>query len=281
MNDSVLDSVQHYQAVAHAIHYIRANAKRQPTLKNIADAMGFSEYHLQRVFAAWAGVSAKRFLQYVTKARALEALRRSQDILSVSLDAGLSGPGRLHDLMVSCEAMSPGEMKTLGKGLEIGFGLANTPFGQALLGWTPRGICHLVFCDGDESVQAELLVSRWPESTLRRDDQAASLLSDRIFDKELERGKLHLVIRGTNFQIKVWEALLRVPSSRVVSYQQLATLAGVPSAQRAVGSALAANTVGYLIPCHRVIRSDGELGSFRWGVARKQAIQAWEACAGE
>ncbi len=281
MNDSALNSAEHYEAVAHAIHYIRANAKHQPSLKDIADAMGFSEYHLQRVFAAWAGVSPKRFLQHVTKERALEALRKSQDILGVSLDAGLSGPGRLHDLMVSCEAMSPGEIKALGKGLVIGFGLAHTPFGQALLGWTSRGICHLVFCDSDKSEQIELLKSRWPESTLRQDDKAALLLADRIFAKELERGKLHLVIRGTNFQMKVWEALLTLPSSRVISYRQLAELAGVPSAQRAVGSALAANTVGYLIPCHRVIRSDGELGNFRWGVARKQAIQAWEACAGE
>ncbi|GAA4650141.1 methylated-DNA--[protein]-cysteine S-methyltransferase [Kistimonas scapharcae] len=278
MNDSALDSAEQYQTIARAIHYICANAKRQPTLKEIAEAMGFSEYHLQRVFTAWAGVSPKRFLQYVTKAHALEALRASQDVLGVSLDAGLSGSGRLHDLMVSCEAMSPGEIKALGGGLVIGFGLAPTPFGQALLGWTPRGICHLVFCDSDESVQIESLKSRWPESTLQRDDLAASQLSGRIFAKELERGKLHLVIRGTNFQIKVWEALLQVPSSRVVSYRQLAELAGVPKAQRAVGSALAANTVGYLIPCHRVIRSDGELGSFRWGVARKQAIQTWEAC---
>ncbi|WP_211824134.1 methylated-DNA--[protein]-cysteine S-methyltransferase [Kistimonas asteriae] len=281
MNDCALDSAQQYQAIAQAIHYIRANARCQPTLKEIAEVMGFSEYHLQRVFTAWAGVSPKRFLQYVTKSHALEALRASQDVLGVSLDAGLSGPGRLHDLMVSCEAMSPGEIKALGRGLVIGFGLAQTPFGLALLGWTPRGICHLVFCDSDEAVQVESLKSRWPESTLQRDDQAASLLSGQIFAKELERGKLHLVIRGTNFQIKVWEALLTVPSSQVVSYRQLAELAGVPSAQRAVGSALAANTVGYLIPCHRVIRSDGELGSFRWGVARKQAIQAWEACLDE
>ena len=277
MNDSALDSAQQYQTIKHAIDYIRANARHQPSLKVIAGAMNLSEYHLQRLFTAWAGVSPKRFLQYLTKEHALKALRESGDVLSASLDAGLSGPGRLHDLMVNCEAMSPGEIKAQGKGLVIGFGLASTPFGLALLGWTPRGVCHLVFCDGDESGQIALLESRWPDSTLKRDDRAAARFSDRIFAGELERGKLHLVIRGTNFQLKVWEALLQVPPGRVVSYRQLAEIAGVPKAQRAVGSALAANTVGYLIPCHRVIRSDGHLGSFRWGVARKQAIQTWEA----
>ena len=278
MNDSALDTAQQYQTIEKAIHYIRSNVRYQPSLKAIAEAMNLSEYHLQRLFTAWAGVSPKRFLQYLTKEHALKALSESGDVLGASLDAGLSGPGRLHDLMVSCEAMSPGEIKTQGKGLVISFGLASTPFGGALIGWTSRGVCHLVFCDGDESVQIAVLGSRWPESTLTRDDRAASQLSDRIFTGELERGKLHLVIRGTNFQLKVWEALLQVPPAHVVSYRQLAEMAGVPKAQRAVGSALAANTVGYLIPCHRVIRSDGDVGSFRWGVARKQAIQVWESC---
>lgn len=267
---------RHYAIVAQAIAFIRSNARRQPGLAEIAAEVGLSEQRLQRVFSAWAGISPKRFLQYLTKQRASEALRQSSDILSVALESGLSGPGRLHDLMISCEAMTPGEIKTQGKGVTVCQGTAATPFGNSLIGWTRRGLCYLAFCDGDEAARERELASQWPRANLIRDDDGASHLSQRIFPAQPMTGKLHLLLRGTNFQIKVWEALINTRPPQLLSYSQLASLIDAPRAQRAVGSAVAANSIGYLIPCHRVIRESGESGHYRWGSSRKQAIQAWE-----
>ncbi len=266
-----------YAVVARAIAYIRANAHRQPPLWEIAAAVNLSEHHLQRVFAAWAGISPKRFLQFLTKEHAKLALQQSADLLGAALSAGLSGPGRLHDLMVSSEAMSPGEIKAGGKGVALGCGLASTPFGDAMIGWTPRGVCYLAFCDGDHEERQRELTFQWPAATLVRNDREAARLSKRIFPALPMPGRLHLVLRGTNFQLKVWEALLDTRPSQLISYGQLARMAGSPNAQRAVGSAVAANSISYLIPCHRVIREGGELGNYRWGSDRKMAIQAWEA----
>lgn len=288
-------AARHYAQVARAIAHLRAHATRQPSLAEVAAATGLSEHHLQRVFSEWAGVSPKRFLQALTKERALRALRESAGVLDAALAAGLSGPGRLHDLIVSCEAVTPGEVKALGAGLAIGHGLAATPFGAALLAWTPRGLCHFEFCDGDgetgrdggggqepgsRSAAAPLaaLRARWPAASLQRDDAQAAALAARIFPRVPGPGELHLVLRGTNFQIKVWEALLRTRPGQLVSYGQLAAMAGVPPrASRAVGSAVGANTLAVLIPCHRVIRGSGEGSDYRWGAVRKLALQAWEA----
>lgn len=266
-----------YAVVARAIDYLRRHALQQPSLAEVADAVHLSEFHLQRVFAAWAGISPKRFLQYLTKEHARQALRASDDLLSVTVSSGLSSAGRLHDLMVSCEAMTPGEIRRGGAGLTLGWGQALTPFGEALVAWTPRGLCHLAFLDGDASDRQAELQGLWPSAHFQRDDAQAQQWLDRVFTRTPQPGTLHLVLRGTNFQLKVWEALLRVEPSRVVSYSQLAQLAGAPKAQRAVGSALAANTIGYLIPCHRVIRETGEVGQYRWGPPRKAAMLAWEA----
>lgn len=266
-----------YATVARAIEFIRTHAEHQPGLAEIAAAVGLSTYQLQRLFSAWAGLSPKRFLQYLTKEHARQALRASADVLDAALGAGLSGPGRLHDLMVSCEAMTPGEIRALGRGVELAYGLAPTPCGDALFGWTARGVCHLAFCDSDHDGQLDALRRAWPAAALRRDDAAARALAARVFPAAPQPGRLHLVLRGTNFQIKVWEALLRIPPATTISYGTLATLAGEPSAQRAVGSALAANRIGYLIPCHRVIRADGACGNYRWGAERKLALRAWEA----
>lgn len=271
------DRTRQYVLVARAIEFIRANALRQPTLAEVADAVHLSEFHLQRVFAAWAGISPKRFLQYLTKEHARQALRASSDLLSVADAAGLSGPGRLHDLMVSCEAMTPGEIKSGGAGVMLGYGSAQTPFGVALAGWSARGLCHLAFIDGDEGHRFSELAALWPAAQRVRDDERAQQWLDQVFPSVPQRGQLHLLLRGTNFQIKVWEALLKVGPSHRVSYSQLAGMADVPRAQRAVGSALAANTIAYLIPCHRVIRESGNFGNYRWGVARKSAMLAWEA----
>lgn len=271
------DQHRHYRIVSQAIEFIRCNALRQPGLAEIASEVHLSEQRLQRVFSAWAGISPKRFLQYLTKEHAKLALRQSGDLLNVALQSGLSGPGRLHDLMVTCEAMTPGEIKALGDKVRIGYGSTYTPFGDALLGWTRRGLCYLAFCDGDEAAREAELVSHWPYATLYQDDSAAIRLAERIFPIQQAPGKLHLVLHGSNFQLKVWEALLNTRPSQLLSYGQLAAMIKAPRSARAVGSAVAANTIGYLIPCHRVIRENGESGSYRWGANRKLAIRAWEA----
>ena len=264
---------RHYDIVAASIRYLRAHARAQPGLGEIAAAVGLSEFHLQRVFSEWAGISPKRFLQHLNKEHARNALRESADLLSASLAAGLSTPSRLHDLMVTCEAMTPAEVRAGGAGLEIRFGEADTPFGNACIGWTRRGLCHLEFCPpGSGNLRAA-----WPAADLCVDPAGAEQLARQIFPRQPEGGRLHLLLRGSNFQLKVWEALLRIPPGHLASYTQLSRLAGVPRAQRAVGSALAANAIAYLIPCHRVIRESGEIGQYRWHSERKQALIAWEA----
>ena len=266
-----------YALVARAIEFIRAKTVEQPSLEDIAAYVGLSAYHLQRLFSQWAGVSPKRFLQYLTKEHATAALRRADDVLGVSLAVGLSAPSRLHDLIVTCEAMTPGEVKALGTGVTIGHGYAGTPFGSALFGWTTRGVCYLEFCDDDQVVKLAALKTYWSGANFVADDAQAIMLAALIFPETPTPGKLHLVLRGTNFQIRVWEALLRTAPADLLSYAQLAARAGVPRAPRAVGSALAANMLGYLIPCHRVIRGDYGLGNYRWGLTRKAALLTWES----
>jgi AraC family transcriptional regulator of adaptative response/methylated-DNA-[protein]-cysteine methyltransferase len=265
-----------YAAVARAIAFIRANAARQPELAEIAAAAHLSEFHLQRLFSSWAGLSPKRVLQYLTKEHALTALRASAGMLDTALDAGLSGPGRLHDLMVTCEALTPGEIRAGGAGVELRHGVAATPLGAALFGWTPRGLCHLAFCDGDAAAGLAALQTDWPAANFVRDDAGATTLAGRVFPAVPVPGKLHLLLRGTNFQIKVWEALLKIPPATLISYGDLAVRVDRPQAARAVGSAVAANSIAYLIPCHRVIRDDGSVSNYRWGVERKLALQVWE-----
>lgn len=286
MSDVSTTQDKNYQAVSRAIVYIRRHARRQPSLAEVAAEVNLSESHFQRIFSEWAGISPKRFLQFLTKEYARQALKESADILSTSLDAGLSGAGRLHDLMITCEAMTPGEVKAQGQGVTVHYGVTSTPFGLALLAWTSRGVCKLAFGEydspdsGNDFLLDELALE-WPCATLLRDDVAADKLSKRIFHPKSHKAgqapqKLHLLLRGTNFQIKVWEALMNIGSSRVVSYSTLARLAGLPKAQRAVGSALAANRIAYLIPCHRVIRESGDVGVYHWGSERKAMMLAWE-----
>jgi AraC family transcriptional regulator of adaptative response/methylated-DNA-[protein]-cysteine methyltransferase len=272
-----------YETIAEAIRFVRRRARAQPSLAEVAQHVGLSPHHLQRLFAAWAGVSPKRFLQYLTKEHAKALLRESRDVLGAALEAGLSGPGRLHDLMVACEAVTPGELHAGGPGLEIAYGFADTPFGHVLVGTTARGVCHLHFVeDGGEALALERLHAEWPRAALVSRGEAAGAVATRMFaGARAGQGPLHLWLRGTNFQIKVWEALLRVPAGAAVSYRDLARLAGTPGAARAAGSALARNPIAVLIPCHRVIREDGSLGQYRWGAERKQALLAWECAARE
>ena len=271
------EKARQFVLVARAISFIRDNAKLQPSLEQVAAATHVSPFHLQRLFAEWAGISPKRFLQYLTKEYAKQKLKSSHDVLSVTEDAGLSSTSRLHDLMVSCEAMTPGEIKAGGEGLEIGYGFAFSPFGETLVGWTTRGICHFAFTMANHEAMLAELVAYWPNASFSHDDSQAQHLLQDIFPATPSRGRVHLVLRGTNFQIKVWEALIHTDFGHVTSYQKLADRAGHSRAQRAVGTALAANHIGFLIPCHRVIRESGDVGNYRWGSERKLAMLAWEA----
>jgi AraC family transcriptional regulator of adaptative response/methylated-DNA-[protein]-cysteine methyltransferase len=265
------DHHPHYRLVARAIAALAAGA--DPSLAELSGRLGVSEFHLQRVFGEWAGVSPKRFMQFISKERALAALRTENDVLTATLSAGLSSPGRLHDLMVSCEAVTPGEARAFGAGLRIRYGTHATALGQAFIGLTERGICHLRFVDEDSDPLAELR-DEWPEATLVADPLAAREALDAL---ARPCAPMRLWLKGTNFQIKVWEALLRVPEGALVSYAGLATAAGMPAAVRAVASAVAANPVAWLVPCHRVIRRSGVLGQYRWGPERKAALIGWEA----
>lgn len=264
-----------YKTIAKAIDFIRDHAKSQPTLEQIAHAVNMSEYHLQKTFSSWAGITPKRFLQFLNKESAIQALKENQTIIDAVHQTGLSSGGRLYDLTVTCEALTPGEIKSAGRGVTMEFGEGLTPFGEALIGWTKRGICHLVFLN-NKDLDQQLFRSLWPEAEFQRDTTGAQNLLDQIFKQGLKPGKVHLLLKGTNFQIKVWQALLKVGHGQLVSYQQLAQRAGCSKAARAIGGAMSANSIAYLIPCHRVIRQSGELSHYQWGPERKAAIQIWE-----
>lgn len=273
-----------HAAIDAAIDYLAANVERQPTLDEVARVAGMSPHHFQRTFKQWTGVSPKRFLQYVTLGHAKKLLTTRSSVLDTALDLGLSGPSRLHDLFVACEAVTPGEYKRRGDGLEIRFGLHPSPFGRALIAATERGICWLGFVrDGDETEIIAELESDWPAARCVHDQAATAALAARALrrpgdgpDGANDAAPLRLVLYGTNFQIKVWEALLRIPPGEVASYGEIARAAGSPRAVRAVGRAVGANPISLLIPCHRVILNSGVIHNYRWGVTRKRRILAIE-----
>lgn len=269
-----------YERIAQAIRFLETHHKAQPSLSEVADSVHLSEYHFQRLFTRWVGISPKRFLQFLTKEHAKELLARSENILEVAYETGLSGPGRLHDLMIATEAVTPGEIKSRGEGLDIRYGIHATPFGDCLLASTERGICDLIFLEQDRPDGAlATLQQRWKMADLRQDDHQTRPIVRRIFSR-LAGGEagtpLNLYLRGTNFQIKVWEALLLIPAGVVVSYEDIATHLGMPGASRAVGNAVSSNPIPVIIPCHRVIRKAGEFGGYRYGAARKKALLGWE-----
>lgn len=266
-----------YERIERALHYIEANVRRQPALDEIAAHLGLSEFHFQRLFTQWAGITPKRFMQFLTKEHAKALLRRSQNVLDASLAVGLSGPGRLHDLLVSCEAMTPGELRAGGAGVVIHYGIHPSPFGECLVAETARGICHLAFVQQDRDAAVAMLHDDWPRAQLRENEAATRALVDSIFEPAPRARPLPVLLKGTNFQLKVWEALLAIPPGTLVSYQAIARYIHMPSAARAVGAAVGQNRIAYLIPCHRVIQSLGDFGQYRWGGARKKAIVGWEA----
>jgi AraC family transcriptional regulator, regulatory protein of adaptative response / methylated-DNA-[protein]-cysteine methyltransferase len=275
--DQYTELSEDYQRVEQAIRFLEQNYRRQPELKEVAESIHLSEYHFQRLFTRWVGISPKRFLQFLTKENAKAMLENSHGILEAAYNSGLSGPGRLHDLFVATEAVTPGEFKHKGAGLTIRYGFHPSPFGQCLVGVTGRGICHLSFVQpGGRSQALDELQKAWPEASLQEDPQATRPLISQIFTLSEQSGPLGLHLCGTNFQIKVWEALLRIPPGTVVSYEDLAVSVGMPHAARAVGHAVGSNPVPVLIPCHRVIRKTGEFGSYHYGAARKKALLGWE-----
>ena len=268
-----------FERIETVIQYIEQNFKQQPELKDISDHIGLSEFHLQRLFKRWVGISPKRFLQYLTKEHAKTLLRQSENVLSVTFDSGLSGPGRLHDLFVNCEAVTPGEYKQMGEGLIIDYGTHQTPFGRCLIAKTDRGVCGLFFLKGDdEQLYVQRLKHDWPAANLKKNPEKTFSSVDKIFNIESWQNNkpFSLFVQGTNFQIKVWEALLKIPRGNVVAYGEIAEYVGQPKAVRAVGTAVARNPISFLIPCHRVIRKYGDFGNYQGGTARKKAIIAWE-----
>ena len=265
-----------YARVEQAISYLEENYRDQPELETVAEAVVLSATRFQRMFKRWAGISPKRFVQYLTLDHARRRLADSASVLDATYDSGLSGPGRLHDLFVTYEAMTPGDFKRDGDGVEIAYGVHPSPFGPCFIGETERGVCALGFADDAASpTPLEDFKQRWRNADFHEDRKLTSETAARIF--AAASGRLALDLRGTNFQLKVWEALLRIPPGAVVSYDALAGALDKLGAARAVGGAVAANPVSYLIPCHRVIRKSGRFHNYYWGPERKRAMLAWEA----
>jgi AraC family transcriptional regulator of adaptative response/methylated-DNA-[protein]-cysteine methyltransferase len=268
-----------YTRIKQVIFFIVKNANRQPDLQEIAEHIHLSEYHLQRLFTRWVGVSPKRFLQFITKEHARRLLADAANILETTYQIGLSSPGRLHDLFITWEAVTPGEYKARGDGLTINISFQPTPFGEILLGSTDRGICHLSFIMPAGRAEAiKALQEDWRCAKLVEKSHLEPHLVERIFQPSTpSTGQpIHVFMSGSNFQLKVWEALLRIPSGNVVSYRDIASYLGNPDASRAIGNALARNPVAVLIPCHRVIHSLGEFGQYHYGETRKVALLGWE-----
>ncbi len=280
MNEYTAQTTLDYQRIEQAIQYLENNFQSQPSLEEIAASVHLSKYHFQRLFKQWAGVTPTQFMHFLTVDYAKERLSQAQTVFDTSLDAGLSSAGRLHDLFVNFEAVTPGEYKSRGSGLTIQYGFHPTPFGGCLLAQTSRGICALRFVASDKKDNALADLKReWPAATFMADPSSTQAAVDRLFSpvKWDQTQPFHLYLKGTNFQVKVWHALLSIPQGAMVSYGDLAAFMGRPTAVRAASGAVAKNPIAYLIPCHRVISKAGQIHHYRWGSARKRAILGWEA----
>jgi len=273
-----------YERVAKSIRYLEQHHADQPGLAALAGAAGLSPFHFHRLFSAWAGVTPKDFLQCLTLAHVKTSLRDGDSVLNAALDAGLSGPGRIHDLCVTLDAASPGEMKSGGAGLKITYGFARSPFGEALIAETHRGICHLSFPGDEARARATYnLRGEWFAAKFERADARAEKLAETIFARQgctPSRRRLRAFVRGTPFQLRVWRALLRVPSGSLTTYGRLSQAIPQSGAARAVGTAVGSNPIAFIIPCHRVIRETGVLGNYRWDPIRKRAMIGWELSRG-
>lgn len=272
-----MSKLNEYRVVEKAIRYLWEHAERQPSLEDVAEHVSLSKYHFHRTFRGWAGVTPKQFLSYLTIERAKSLLRDAQPVLRAAHESGLSGAGRLHDLFVTVEAMTPGEYRRAGAGVGVRYAFYPSPFGEALLAATDRGLCAVGFTDDrDRAAAVADLAERWPGAELIAAPEIAEEFAGRIFPIPSASGRIRLHLKGTNFQLRVWEALLRIPAGKVVRYGDVARAVGAPRAARAVGAAVGSNPIAYLIPCHRVIRSTGTIGDYRWGSDRKRAMLGWE-----
>ena len=282
MNLTMNENHINYKRIEQAILYLEKNFQHQPELEEVAEKVHLSPFHFQRIFTEWAGISPKRFLQYLTVDYLKNKLDRSKNLVTAAEDAGLSSQSRVYDLFTTLEAVTPQEYKQHGAGIRIEYGIHETLFGTCLIGVTERGICWLSFLYTDEDPRMEIgkMKEHWHNSMFHQDQELTSAFIDKIFDAaKSNREKLHVFVKGTNFQLKVWEALLKIPMGEVTTYQNIASSIQSPKAMQAVGSAVGSNHIAYLIPCHRVIRKDGVLGEYRWSSARKKSIIGWEAYA--
>jgi len=273
-------ALRDYDSVRRAIAFISAHWRTQPTIEAIADAAGLTPDELHHLFRRWAGLTPKAFMQALTLDHAKNLLRDSASILDAALDSGLSGPGRLHDLFVTHEAMSPGEWKTGGAGMTLRYGFHSSPFGTAIVIASDRGLAGLAFADpGDEMTALVDMRRRWPRAECLEDHAGTAAMAQRIFDTRLWRPDqpLRVVLIGTDFEVRVWESLLKIPMGRATTYSDIACNVRNPKASRAVGAAVGRNPISFVVPCHRVIGKSGALTGYHWGITRKQAMLGWEA----
>lgn len=273
-------ALRDYDSVRRAIAFISEHWRTQPTIEAMADAAAVTPDELHHLFRRWAGLTPKAFMQALTLDHAKNLLRDSASVLDAALDSGLSGPGRLHDLFVTHEAMSPGEWKTGGGGMTLRYGFHPSPFGTAIVIATDRGLAGLAFADpGDEQTAFADMKRRWPNATYVEDTDGTTALAQRVFDTRLWRADqpLRVVLIGTDFEVRVWETLLKIPMGRAVSYSDIACNINSPKASRAVGAAVGRNPVSFVVPCHRALGKSGALTGYHWGVTRKQAMLGWEA----
>ena len=273
-------ALRDYDSVRRAIAFISEHWRSQPTIEAMADAAGVTPDELHHLFRRWASLTPKAFMQALTLDHAKHLLRDSASVLDAALDSGLSGPGRLHDLFVTHEAMSPGEWKNGGTGLILRYGFHPSPFGTAIVIATNRGLAGLAFADpGEEQIAFADMKSRWPNATYVEDGDSTAALAQRIFDTRLWRQDqpLRVILIGTDFEVRVWETLLKIPMGKAVCYSDIACKINSPKASRAVGAAVGKNPVSFVVPCHRALGKDGKLTGYHWGVTRKQAMLGWEA----
>jgi AraC family transcriptional regulator, regulatory protein of adaptative response / methylated-DNA-[protein]-cysteine methyltransferase len=268
-----------YQTMEEALYHLAENAHAPPSLKALADRSGLSEFHFQKMFTRWVGISPKRFSQYLSKEYIKTLLNSGMKPLDACYQAGLSGPGRMHELFINTEAMSPAQYRSMGKGLVIHYGIHDSPFGTYLIAATEKGICQLNFIEDNEKQVLADLETNWGQATLIEDPAATEKYHRKIFaDTKTEKEQITLLLKGTNFQIQVWQALLKIPFGEITTYEEVANLMGKPSATRASASAIARNNIAWLIPCHRVVRKIGDSGQYRWGAPRKKIILGYEGC---
>jgi len=264
-----------YNRIEEAIKFLSENFKEQPSLYDVADNSNVSPFHFQKIFTEWAGISPKKFLQYLTVEELKKELKKTKNLVEAAERVGLSAQSRVYDLFVNIEGVTPNEFKTKGEGIEIEYGIHNTPFGECLIAATERGICSMNFIENNLDTVLSELQSHWENASIKKNQQQTKIIAETIFD-ERTKENINLLVKGTKFQIKVWEALLKIPFGSVASYQTIANSISNPNAMRAVGTAVGSNPVAYLIPCHRVIRQEAVIGQYRWGSLRKTAIIGWE-----